>query len=76
LTPTEVGAILSLDGLAYAIFSVLVGWALDYGVSPALALATGTIFLFFGYSLLGPAPFLPFLPESVWAVIAGVTVHG
>jgi len=71
-----VGAVLSLDGLAYAVFSSLAGVVLDRNFPPAASLALGTTCLILGYSLLGPAPFLPFLPESVWGVVAGVTVHG
>jgi hypothetical protein len=71
------GGLLMLDGATYALFTPFWGWALDARkVTPLQALFAGNLFIVIGYSLLGPAPFLPFLPQSVYLVAAGMVIHG
>ena len=71
------GALLVLDGGTYALFTPFWGWVLDAKkMSPLQALLAGNVFIVVGYSLLGPAPFLPFLSANVYLVAIGMTIHG
>lgn len=76
LGPVSVGAFFMLDGFVYAVFSPFWGWTLDKKFSSIKALAIGNLCVVVGYSLLGPLPFLGFLPKSLLLVGIGMTIHG
>ena len=66
-----------VDGLTYALFTPFWGWVLDAGyLGPLHSLSIGNLCIIVGYSLLGPAPFLFFIPSSVYMVGIGMTIHG
>ena len=65
-----------VDGSTYAIFSPMWGYLLDHYISPFQALLWGNISVLFGYLLLGPAPFFPFLPQNVYLLGAALAIHG
>ena len=76
LTTVATGAMFTVEGATYAAFSPLWGWLLDKWVSPWIALYTGTICVIIGYCLLGPSPFLPFIPENVYVVGFALSIMG
>ena len=76
LTTVATGAMFTVEGATYAAFSPLWGWLLDKWISPWIALYTGTICVIVGYCLLGPSPFLPFIPENVYVVGFALSIMG
>jgi len=77
LDSVATGALLMVDGVTYALFTPFWGWILDAGrLSPLQTLFIGNLCIIVGYSFLGPAPFLFFIPSTVYMVGIGMTVHG
>lgn len=76
LSTVATGAMFMVEGATYAAFSPLWGFLLDKYVSPHFALIWGCASVIAGYCLLGPAPFLPFLPQNVYLVGVGLFIQG
>ena len=77
LDTVATGALMMVDGLTYALFTPFWGWILDAGyLSPLQSLFIGNLCIILGYSLLGPAPFLFFIPSTVYMVGIGMAIYG
>ena len=76
LNTVATGAMFTVEGATYAAFSPLWGWLLDKWVSPLAALITGAVCVMIGYCLLGPAPFLPFIPTNIYVVGFALCIQG
>merc|ERR1719411_546334 len=70
------GAMFMVEGATYAVFSPIWGLLLTRGLSPQVALLIGCLGVVFGYGLLGPAPFLYFLPKNIYMVATGLIIQG
>ena len=71
------GSLLMVDGVTYALFTPFWGWVLDARhLSPIQTLFIGNLCIIVGYSIIGPAPFLFFIPTTVYLVGIGMTIHG
>lgn len=76
LRPVTTGAMFMVEGATYALFSPLWGFLLDKNMGAHFALGLGASGVIVGYCLLGPAPFLPFIPDSVYTIVAGLIIQG
>ena len=77
LDTVATGALMMVDGLTYALFTPFWGWVLDAGhLGPLQSLSIGNLCIIVGYSLLGPAPFLFFIPSTVYMVGIGMAIYG
>jgi len=70
------GIMFSLEGLTYAAFSPLFGILLDRGLSPYTTMVIGVGCQIIGLSLLGPARYLKFIPESPYTTGIGLFILG
>ena len=76
-SPTMVGVMFMIDGCVYAFFNPIGGLILDKTRDKHVhMLLAGMIGAMIGFSMLGPAPFLTFLPKSIYVVGLGLTIGG
>ena len=77
LGPVETGGLLMLDGVMYALATPLWGWALDAGLlSPLQSLFIGNLCITVGFSFLGSAPSIFFIPSNIYMVGIGMAING
>eukprot|EP00095_Tigriopus_kingsejongensis_P007961 maker-scaffold135_size322082-snap-gene-0.13 protein:Tk07961 transcript:maker-scaffold135_size322082-snap-gene-0.13-mRNA-1 annotation:"mfs-type transporter c6orf192" len=76
LSTIAVGTLFMTDGATYAIFTPIWGVLLDRGVPPFYALFFGNLFTLIGFLMMGPAPFLPFLPTNEYFLGFALALHG
>jgi len=70
------GIMFSLEGLTYAAFSPFFGILLDRGLSSYTTMVIGVGCQILGLSLLGPARYLQFIPESPYTTGIGLFILG
>ncbi|XP_037078749.1 MFS-type transporter SLC18B1-like [Pollicipes pollicipes] len=75
LSPVLLGLMFVITGAVYATCAPLWGWLCDRHVRPKQATAAGALLVAAGFSLLGPAPFLPLQP-SLGVIAAALALHG
>ncbi|KAL9988702.1 hypothetical protein ACROYT_G003178 [Oculina patagonica] len=77
LGPSKVGLLFLLAAGSYAISAPLVGWICDKTGKPRLIIIIGAVFVVIGVLMLGPAPFITFLPQrKVWLVCVAMALLG
>ncbi|TRY71976.1 hypothetical protein TCAL_12664 [Tigriopus californicus] len=76
LNSIAIGTLFMTDGATYAIFTPLWAWLLDKGMPPFYVLFFGNLFTLCGFLLLGPAPFLDFLPVNEYLLGFALALHG
>ena len=76
MTSTMSGIIFGFEGLTYAVFSPVFGILLDSGVSPFFIMLFGVVFQILGLSLIGPAKYIDFIPNSPYTIGVGLCVLG
>ncbi|XP_017755825.1 PREDICTED: MFS-type transporter SLC18B1-like [Eufriesea mexicana] len=75
LSPVVLGLMFVINGAVYATAAPAWGWLCDKHFHPKVATVIGCILLVVGFSLVGPAPFIP-CSTSLWLTICGLVVHG
>lgn len=77
MNPVKTGAMFMVEGATYAVFSPIWGTLLDRTKNKhCLFLFLGCLWVLVGFSLLGPAPFLSFIPKNIYIVSIGLVVQG
>ncbi|CAG7829141.1 unnamed protein product [Allacma fusca] len=75
LTPMYTGLIFIIEGGMYALSAPIWGLFCDKTSQPKLITLVGSVLCFAGFTLIGPAPFMPF--ESIlWVTCIGLAVFG
>lgn len=59
LTPVILGLMFVINGGTYAITAPGFGWLCDSVCAPKIITVLGTVMIAAGFSLVGPAPFIP-----------------
>lgn len=59
LSPVVLGLMFVINGGIYAATAPAWGWLCDKNVTPKVITIIGTVLVALGFSLIGPAPFLP-----------------
>ncbi|XP_032681295.1 MFS-type transporter SLC18B1-like isoform X1 [Odontomachus brunneus] len=75
LSPVVLGLMFVINGGTYALAAPVWGWLCDKHSHPKVATVAGCILVMIGFSLIGPAPFIP-LPTIIWITICGLVIHG
>ncbi|CAD6236491.1 GSCOCG00008210001-RA-CDS [Cotesia congregata] len=75
LSPVVLGLMFVLNGGTYALTAPAWGWLCDRRMQPKLVTIIGCILIMIGFSLIGPAPFIPY-PTIIWLTICGLVTHG
>nr|CAH7734219.1 unnamed protein product [Callosobruchus chinensis] len=75
LPPIILGLMFVINGGTYALTAPIFGWFCDKFCSPKLVTVLGTVLVAGGFSLLGPAPFVP-MQTVLWVTILGLVLHG
>ncbi|KAK9888503.1 hypothetical protein WA026_000753 [Henosepilachna vigintioctopunctata] len=75
LSPVILGIMFVINGGTYALTSTVFGWLCDSCMHPKYVTILGCIFVAAGFSLIGPAPFLPY-ETTLWVTIIGLVLHG
>ncbi|KZC13443.1 PREDICTED: MFS-type transporter SLC18B1-like [Dufourea novaeangliae] len=75
LSPVILGLMFVLNGATYAITAPAWGWLCDKHSHPKVATVAGCVLVCVGFSLVGPAPFIP-CSTILWMTISGLVVHG
>lgn len=60
LSPILLGMVFVINGGVYALTAPIYGWVLDRFTNPKGAMVLGTLFICIGFTLVGPASFLPY----------------
>ncbi|KAI5694134.1 hypothetical protein M8J76_008237 [Diaphorina citri] len=75
LSPMVLGLMFVINGGTYALMAPCWGWLCDRYLYPKVVTVIGCVLLAVGFSLIGPAPFIP--GETVlWVTIVGLVIHG
>uniref|UniRef100_A0A8D8SSK7 MFS-type transporter SLC18B1 n=1 Tax=Cacopsylla melanoneura TaxID=428564 RepID=A0A8D8SSK7_9HEMI len=75
LSPMVLGLMFVINGGTYALMAPCWGWLCDRYLHPKVVTVIGCVLLAAGFSLIGPAPFVP--SETVlWLTIVGLVIHG
>ncbi|XP_008556075.1 MFS-type transporter SLC18B1-like isoform X1 [Microplitis demolitor] len=75
LSPVVLGLMFVLNGGTYALTAPAWGWLCDRRLQPKLVTIMGCILVMIGFSLIGPAPFVP-CKTIIWVTICGLVIHG
>ncbi|KAG5682840.1 hypothetical protein PVAND_012162 [Polypedilum vanderplanki] len=75
LTAIFLGVMFVINGGVYALSAPFVGYCIDKCKTPKIASILGSIFIIIGFSLIGPATFIP-LDTTLSLVIIGLIFHG
>ena len=75
LTPSYLGLMFIIYGVSYAIMNPVIGKLLELKLLPALCMLIGVSFMCVGFSLIGPADFIPAEP-SLELIIIGLIFFG
>ncbi|BES97650.1 transporter [Nesidiocoris tenuis] len=76
LSAMVLGLMFVINGGTYALTAPAWGWLCDKKITPKIATLIGCIFIIIGFSLIGPAPFLPETTKDLWVTIGGLVFHG
>ncbi|XP_029169768.1 MFS-type transporter SLC18B1-like [Nylanderia fulva] len=75
LSPVVLGLMFVINGGTYAMTAPAWGWLCDKYCHPKVVTITGCVLVMIGFSLVGPAPFIPWSIE-IWMPITGLVIHG
>ncbi|EZA49851.1 hypothetical protein DMN91_006491 [Ooceraea biroi] len=75
LSPVILGLMFVINGGTYAITAPAWGWLCDKYWHPKIATIAGCVLVMIGFSLVGPAPFIP-STTILWMTILGLVIHG
>lgn len=75
LSPMVLGLMFVINGGTYALTAPCWGWLCDKKLLPKLATLMGCILLVVGFSLIGPAPYIP-IESTLWVTVLGLMIHG
>ncbi|XP_063991731.1 MFS-type transporter SLC18B1-like [Diachasmimorpha longicaudata] len=75
LSPVVLGLMFVINGGTYALMAPAWGWLCDRKCTPKIVTVAGCQLLMAGFSLIGPAPFIP-SETKIWLTIAGLVIHG
>ncbi|XP_018321057.1 MFS-type transporter SLC18B1-like isoform X2 [Agrilus planipennis] len=75
LSPVVLGLMFIINGGTYAITAPGFGWFCDKVCAPKVITVIGACFVCAGFSLVGPAPFIP-CETMLWVTILGLILHG
>ncbi|XP_043273086.1 MFS-type transporter SLC18B1-like [Venturia canescens] len=75
LSPVVLGLMFVINGGTYAVTAPVWGWFCDKRIKPKIATVAGCILVMIGFSLVGPAPFIP-SNTLIWLTICGLLIHG
>ncbi|CRK90664.1 CLUMA_CG004365, isoform A [Clunio marinus] len=75
LSAVKLGVMFVINGGVYALISPFVGFIVDRCSSPKYASVLGSISIIIGFSLVGPATYVPY-NTSVPLVVIGLSFHG
>lgn len=75
LSPMVLGLMFVINGGTYALMAPACGWLCDRYVYPKVVTVAGCVLLAVGFSLIGPAPFIPG-ETALWMTILGLVIHG
>jgi MFS family permease len=75
LSPVILGLMFVINGGVYAITAPGFGMLCDKYCPPKVITVLGTLLVAAGFSLLGPAPFIP-TKTIMWVTIVGLVLHG
>jgi MFS family permease len=59
LSPVLLGMVFVINGAMYALTAPVWGWMVDKWLNPKIAAFIGSVLIVIGFSLIGPASFLP-----------------
>ncbi|CAH1399278.1 unnamed protein product [Nezara viridula] len=75
LSPMVLGVMFVINGGTYALTAPCWGWLCDKRMLPKVATFIGCMLLIVGFSLIGPAPYIP-LDTVLWVTVLGLMTHG
>ncbi|KAL2729609.1 MFS-type transporter SLC18B1-like [Vespula squamosa] len=75
LSHVVLGLMFVINGGTYALTAPIWGWFCDKYSHPKVVTFIGCILVAIAFSLVGPAPFIPY-PTLVWMTICGLVIHG
>ncbi|KAI4485992.1 hypothetical protein M0804_006481 [Polistes exclamans] len=75
LSHVVLGLMFVINGGTYALTAPVWGWFCDKYSHPKIATVVGCILVCIAFSLIGPAPFIPY-PTMIWLTICGLVIHG
>lgn len=75
LSPVVLGLMFVINGGTYALTAPCWGWLCDKKLYPKIATVIGCGMIIIGFTMIGPAPFLP-VPTILWVSILGLVCHG
>lgn len=75
LSHVVLGLMFVINGGTYALTAPAWGWFCDKYSHPKIATVVGCILVCIAFSLIGPAPFIPY-PTMIWLTICGLVIHG
>ncbi|KAK0084730.1 hypothetical protein PV326_006183 [Microctonus aethiopoides] len=74
-SPVVLGLMFVINGGIYALSAPAWGWLCDRRLRPKVVTFAGCILVMIGFSLIGPAPFIP-SKTLIWLTICGLVIHG
>ncbi|XP_025073119.1 MFS-type transporter SLC18B1-like [Pogonomyrmex barbatus] len=75
LSPVVLGLMFVINGGTYAVTAPAWGWLCDNYWHPKVATVAGCVLVMIGFSLIGPAPFIP-SSTIMLMTISGLVIHG
>ncbi|XP_049949400.1 MFS-type transporter SLC18B1-like [Schistocerca serialis cubense] len=75
LSPVILGLMFVINGGTYALTAPCWGWMCDRFLMPKIATIIGCVMIMVGFSMIGPAPFIP-CDTILWLSILGLVCHG
>ncbi|GFO13897.1 MFS-type transporter slc18b1-like [Plakobranchus ocellatus] len=76
LSTSVIGLVFTIAPALYGVTAPLYGYLCDSKGYTFSLLIVGNLVCGFGYLLLGPSPYLPFLPSELWIVIVAMSLLG
>ncbi|XP_041974189.1 MFS-type transporter SLC18B1-like [Aricia agestis] len=76
LSTKQIGLIFMLFSSLYGIFSPIWGWVADRVHNHWCMMVWGLFLSTVGLLLLGPCPFIPYLPEGLWLDLVALSILG
>ncbi|CAG9864362.1 unnamed protein product [Phyllotreta striolata] len=75
LPPVLLGLMFVLNGGTYALTAPAFGWCCDKTYAPKWVTVAGCLLIATGFTMVGPAPFLP-VEKKMWMIMFGLVLHG
>lgn len=75
LSPVVLGLMFVINGGTYALTAPAWGWLCDKRLQPKVATLIGCLLVAVGFSLIGPAPFVP-SKTTISLTVCGLVLHG